>query len=328
MKIVSPSFELLPPHGTAQMDVLQRIERCGRICYKSEAKITDDSCVKFVGGIISRGHEAVLEHATLIFLLDFRTWSVMQEQIAQMEQHDRYVYESFLRFTNDVSRPIVSGNIRAWRDYLKACRAVYGHVPPFADVIVYKYPVLFPEFQGIPNCSRSRKYTIEQLAVGDLYTINEKLTHYDRTVIFTCDRGISHEIVRHRPASYCQESTRYCNYSKEGFGGEITVIEPSYLEPGTAPYRLWKVACDFAESQYFALLNVGLYPQEARGVLPTCLKTEVCMTTYLSEWRHFLSLRGSMAAHPQIRELALPLCGDLTIAHGDVFGGVASELGL
>ena len=88
------------------------------------------------------------------------------------------------------------------------------------------------------------------------------------------------------------------------------------------------MACDFAESQYFALLNVGLYPQEARGVLPTCLKTEVCMTTYLSEWRHFLSLRGSMAAHPQIRELALPLCGDLTIAHGDVFGGVASELGL
>jgi len=205
---------------------------------------------------------------------------------------------------------------------------VYGHVPPFADVIVDKYPVLFPEFLGTHHCSRPAKYTIEQLAVGDLYTINEKLTHYDRTVIFTCDRGISHEIVRHRPASYCQESTRYCNYSKEGFGGEITVIEPSYLEPGTTPYRLWKAACDFAESQYFALLNVGLYPQEARGVLPTCLKTEVCMTTYLSEWRHFLSLRGSMAAHPQIRELALPLCGDLTIAHGDVFGGVASELGL
>ena len=328
MKIVSPSFELLPPHGTAQMDVLQRIERCGRICYKSEAKITEDSCVKFVGGIISRGHEAVLEHATLIFLLDFHTWSVMQEQIAQMEQHDRYVYESFLRFTNDVSRPIVSGNIRAWRDYLKACRVVYGHVPPFADVIVDKYPVLFPEFLGTPHCNRPAKHTIEQLAVGDLYTINEKLTHYDRTVIFTCDRGVSHEIVRHRPASYCQESTRYCNYSKEGFGGEIAVIKPSYLHIGSQGYNIWAKACRNAEMAYFDLLTYGCVPQEARAVLPTSLKTEVCMTTYLSEWRHFLNLRGSTAAHPQIRELALPLCSSFTVELPDIFAGVAAGLNL
>ena len=85
MKILSPSFELLPPHGITQTEILQRIERCGRICYKSEDKITEDSCVKFVGGLISRGHEAVLEHATLIFLLDYHTWYVMQKQIAQMK---------------------------------------------------------------------------------------------------------------------------------------------------------------------------------------------------------------------------------------------------
>lgn len=187
MKIINPNVEILTPmDGQA---VLQHIERCGRVCYKSEDKITDTSAAAFVAGIIKRGHEAVLEH-------------------------------------------------------------------------------------------------------------------FNITVKFICDRGVSHEIVRHRLASYCQESTRYCNYSKDGFGGEITVIQPCYLATCGAGYQMWKEACEAAETAYFNMLNFGCSPQEARAVLPNSLKTEVVMTANLREWRHFFNLRTAPAAHPQMREVA------------------------
>lgn len=132
------------------------------------------------------------------------------------------------------------------------------------------------------------------------------LEHVSITLKFICDRGVSHEIVRHRLASYCQESTRYCNYSKDSFGSEITVIKPFYLTEGTPGYEFWKDACEVAESAYFDLLEFGCTPQEARAVLPNSLKTEVVMTANLREWRHFFRLRCSQAAHPQIREVATP----------------------
>lgn len=133
------------------------------------------------------------------------------------------------------------------------------------------------------------------------------LEHCSFTVKFICDRGVSHEIVRHRLAAYCQESTRYCNYSKGQFGAEITVIEPCFLLPGTDAYRIWKSACEHAEAAYFDLLDIGLAPQEARAVLPNSLKTEVVMTADIREWRHFFQLRCSPAAHPQMREVATQL---------------------
>lgn len=118
-----------------------------------------------------------------------------------------------------------------------------------------------------------------------------------------CDRGVSHEIVRHRIASYSQESTRYCNYGKDKFGNEISVIEP----PGLTPQQrlFWRDVCEMAEMRYLALLDAGASPQIARSVLPTCLKTELVMTCNFREWKHFLSLRTSAAAHPQMREIAL-----------------------
>lgn len=137
------------------------------------------------------------------------------------------------------------------------------------------------------------------------------LEHCSFTVKFVCDRGVSHEIVRHRMASYCQESTRYCNYSKGDFGSEITVIEPCYLNSNTFAYDEWKEACRRAETAYFNLLNWGLSPQEARAVLPNSLKTEVVMTANIREWRHFLKLRCSKAAHPQMREVATQLLKEL-----------------
>lgn len=190
MKIIKANVEFVTPVDGKV--ILERLEQCGRVCYKSEDKTTEGSAYKFVAGIIKRGHEAVLEHCSF-------------------------------------------------------------------------------------------------------------------TVKFTCDRGVSHEIVRHRLASYCQESTRYCNYSKEGFGSEITVIEPLFFEPGTLGYETWQKACKIAEDAYFDLLDWGCSPQEARAVLPNSLKTEVVMTANIREWRHFFKLRCSSAAHPQMREVACML---------------------
>ncbi|MCM1508383.1 MAG: FAD-dependent thymidylate synthase [Ruminococcus flavefaciens] len=190
MKIIKPSFEILTPIDGNKM--LKHIEICGRVCYKSESRITEDSCKTFVSNIIKRGHESVLEHDSI-------------------------------------------------------------------------------------------------------------------SVKFICDRGVSHEIVRHRLASYSQESTRYCNYSKNDFCGQITVIKPLFLEEGTEAYEEWYAAMRDAETHYFDLLEWDCMPQEARAVLPNSLKTEVVMTANLREWRHFFKLRCSSAAHPQMREIATPL---------------------
>lgn len=130
------------------------------------------------------------------------------------------------------------------------------------------------------------------------------IEHGSLSARFVCDRGVSHEIVRHRLAAYCQESTRYCNYSNGDFDGEITVIEPCYLDRYSTAYGTWEIACRQAEKAYFDLLNQDCTAQEARAVLPNSLKTEVVMTANLREWRHFFKLRTAPAAHPQMREVA------------------------
>ena len=116
------------------------------------------------------------------------------------------------------------------------------------------------------------------------------------------DRGITHEIVRHRLASYAQESTRYCNYSKDKFGNECSFIQPPDMTDKQT--NNWRLCCELAERGYFQMLEGGCTPQIARSVLPNCLKTEIIMTANLREWRHFIKLRGSQAAHPQIRPIA------------------------
>jgi thymidylate synthase (FAD) len=127
------------------------------------------------------------------------------------------------------------------------------------------------------------------------------------TVRFVCDRGVSHEIVRHRIASFSQESTRYCNYSKDKFGREITVISPCFWSIGSVAFDAWATACSAAERAYFYLIDHGAKPQEARSVLPNSLKTEIVVTANLREWRHIFRLRCSEKAHPQMREVMLPL---------------------
>jgi thymidylate synthase (FAD) len=136
--------------------------------------------------------------------------------------------------------------------------------------------------------------------------------HNSISVKFICDRGVSHELVRHRLASFGQESTRYCNYSKDKFGNEITVIKPCFWEYDSSEYLCWSHATSQAEDHYFDLLNIGASPQEARSVLPNSLKTEIVMTMNIREWRHFFSLRCDAPAHPQMRELTLPLLKEMS----------------
>lgn len=140
------------------------------------------------------------------------------------------------------------------------------------------------------------------------------IEHEKITVRIICDRGITHEIVRHRMASYSQESTRYCNYSKSKFGNEITVIEPCFWKSGSAEdmrkYEVWKKLMEESEKAYIKLIELGATPQEARSVLPNSLKTEIIMTMNLREWRHFFRLRTADAAHPQMREIARPLLNE------------------
>lgn len=132
------------------------------------------------------------------------------------------------------------------------------------------------------------------------------IEHEKATVFFVTDRGVTHEIVRHRISSYSQESTRYCNYTSEKFGNEITVIAPFFYPPNSSQYEIWKESCLASENAYIQLI-ANSKPQEARTVLPNSLKTEIAVTYNFREWRHFFKLRCSRQAHPQMQQVAIPL---------------------
>ncbi|MCM1524561.1 MAG: FAD-dependent thymidylate synthase [Ruminococcus sp.] len=193
MKIIPPGHEIISMTDPVQM--LKNIELCGRVCYKSEDRITEESAEKFIRTIIKSGHESVLEH--------------------------------------------------------------------------------------------------------------EKIT-----VRLVCDRGVTHEIVRHRIASYSQESTRYCNYTKDKFGGEITFIRPFFWNEDGEKYAVWKNTMQEIENAYMKLTELGAKPEEARSILPNSVKTEIVITMNIREWRHFFRLRTAERAHPQMRECAVPLLED------------------
>ena len=143
------------------------------------------------------------------------------------------------------------------------------------------------------------------------------LEHSQLSVLFTCDRGVANELVRHRLASFAQESTRYCNYAGEKFGGELSFIIPHYLFDSTGSeksrrmYAQWESSCKDDENYYMHLIDLGMRPEQARCVLPLCLKTEIVVTANYREWRNIFKLRTPVAAHPQMRELMCPLLKEL-----------------
>ena len=302
MKIMNSQASVL-----VENDPIKKIEKCGRVCYKSEDKITEDSAEKFVANIIKRGHEAVLEHASFIFQVSYNVYEDMRDKVNFVETH--YPVKLYLRFSDGY---IISGNVRAWRDFFH-----FAGVPHYMNDFVESNPILFPEFKNVfPSSFNKERWSIIQISADDLESLHQRLVHEDVSVKFICDRGVSHEIVRHRPASFCQESTRYCNYTKGKFGGSITVIDPIFFDKDEErrdvdgsdfainKYDVWQTCMKNLEKAYNLLTELGATPQEARSVLPNSLKTELIMTAPLMEWCHFFNLRMSSAAHPQMREVA------------------------
>lgn len=162
----------------------------------------------------------------------------------------------------------------------------------------------YQSFDYISEGSAERM--VKQLLTPDANGVRHEamIEMADVTIKVVCDRGVSHELVRHRLASYAQESTRYCNYSKEKFGGEITFIKPCFWDEKSPEYHAWSGLMGVIESTYNSLINSGSAPQEARSVLPNSLKTEIVMKMNVREWRHFLEVRTGSRAHPQMREVA------------------------
>lgn len=284
MKLVKPSFEIWEQPAGLE-GIYKHIEHVGRVCYKSEDKITEDSSKSFVERLIKSGHGAMLEHGTVYLSIPYE--------------------EAWDAFGNDWV-------IDTYRD--NPYTLVYGDGGTY--YITTNYRVL-----------------VENNWLCDLKYLCEPTEFHEKriTVHFVCDRGISHEFVRHRVFSFAQESTRYCNYSKDKFGNEITFIEPCWLEDynyeGNTYYNGFLVALRAAEANYFDLMrkwedkipdkryktgfrNNPWTPQQARAVLPNALKTELVMTGFVSDWNHFFDLRArgtTGTPHPQAKELAEPL---------------------
>lgn len=313
MKIIVPSVEIMRTGLEEEfMTPEQFIEKVGRTCYKSEDKITEDSAAKFVSGLIKRGHEAMIEHWNLIFETPFTFWAEMLSDCGELIRTCDNVVEDrlrpYLRFTNCMNadgniRYLVSGNMRAWRDFIGEYCGTHGYIPVYLYGLVRNYPLFFPEYKDLLPAEIVNDI-LTPIEVKDL-SYAERRIHQNVTMKFICDRGVSHEIVRHRVASFAQESTRYCNYGLNKFGGEITVIRPSWCEIGSKAYNTWLKGCDMAENHYFDLLIEGATPQQARSVLPNSLKTELIVTMNIDGWEHFFGLRCAPDAHPDMREVAL-----------------------
>ncbi|MDR3358713.1 MAG: FAD-dependent thymidylate synthase [Desulfovibrio sp.] len=151
------------------------------------------------------------------------------------------------------------------------------------------------------------------------------IEHAGATVRIVCDRGVTHELVRHRLASYSQESTRYAHYGREKFDKEITVIRPCFWPEGSPEYALWHKAMLAAEQAYLTLTANGASAQQARSVLPNSLKTEIVVTCNLREWRHIFGMRCGPAAHPQIRQIALPLLAQMHKRVPEIFADIFAQ---
>ena len=285
---------------------MRHIERAGRVCYKSEDKMTDDSTEKFLRAVLGRGHLSVFEHGNIILKPTTSTYLWVDRAINRNRAKG---IQTYLRLSRVKADCTISGNVRAWHDFLMTFANSDQDIPSELAIVAAHNPVLFAD---IPTALLTMSADEEMRAaksceVFDLKRepLETRLFHTTATLQFTVDRGVSHELVRHRTLSFSQESTRYCNYSKDKFGREITVIKPSYASEDTVLYPSWYVGCISAEHAYFSMLDRGATAQEARTVLPNSLKTEVIVTGHYDDWLKFLKLRTAPDAHPDIRKVAI-----------------------
>ena len=270
MRLINQSYEIWnQPAGLE--GVYKQIERVGRVCYKSEDKITEDSAKPFVDRMIKSGHGAMLEHGTVYLAIPISEWRCTDDY------RDSYISNPY----SNVNDSIVN-----WENN-----------------------------EGTVYITTNLRVLVENNWLKDLKYICEPTEYHEKRacVHFVCDRGILTEFTRHRVFSFSAESTRYCNYSKNKFGNEVTFIEPcwSSTEPMRDGFSEFRTALAEAENHYLFLIENGWKPQQARAVLPNSLKTELVMTGFVSDWKHFFRLRSRIAEtgkpHPQAQELADPL---------------------
>lgn len=287
MRLIKPSFSIWDQQEGLE-GVYKQIERAGRVCYKSEDKITEDSAIEFVERMIKSGHGAMLEHGTVYLKIPF----------GKMLDNGEFENEALACWFVD--------NPYSWVK-------IGGVGTEDCWYVTSNYRVLI---------EKNLLYTLQYLCEPTEF--HEKRV----TVHFVCDRGVSHEYVRHRVFSFAQESTRYCNYSKDKFGNELTFIIPRWLSLSNGSYTYdypngftkdgskWDSKLELntfllslvrSEATYLELIEQGWIAQQARAVLPNSLKTELVMTGFVSDWEHFFKLRDAGSAHPQARELAHPL---------------------
>lgn len=299
MKLIKPSYEFLE-QGFREQDIYKQIEKVGRTCYKSEEKITNESAKPFVDRMIASKHYAMLEHGTVYL---------------DCPQHC---------FTKYIDNP-----------YSK-CEYTKSHIEMDEE---YCSSLCYTDKQEYFFVTTNMRVLVENNWLDDLKYLCEPTEYHEKrmTVKFICDRGVSHEFVRHRVFSFAQESTRYCNYSKDKFGNELTFIIPKWtdLQEGFYEKRINGIFLDncieldhhnthidsydfvdylfYSEKAYKDFLNYGWVAQEARAVLPNALKTELVMTGFVSDWKHFFDLRAygvTGKPHPQASELAIPLLNE------------------
>lgn len=307
MKLINSSV-IVKEQESGIDGVYKQIEWAGRHCYKSLDKITENSAKEFVDRMIKLGHGAMLEHGTIYLNVPEQTYTETLE-------------DEFGKFNNPNN-----GLVDRYR------KNKYSKVNSVAadEELRKKYPKVRPFKLTHHYITTNLRVIIENGWEKDLEWQCEPTEHHEKriTAKFICDRGVSHEFVRHRVFSFAQESQRYCNYNKDKFNNELTFIKPTWLDIPTGDYTYWDgdwcdidnmkiqlpsdngVADNFlwclnnAGMQYRLLINKGLKPQEARGVLPNATKTELVMTGFESDWEHFFELRCSGAAHPDAKKLA------------------------
>ena len=296
MRLIKPSFEIKEQESGLN-GVYKQIEWAGRHCYKSLDKITETSAKEFVDRMIKSGHGAMLEHGTVYLTIP--------------GEHE----------PDEWGRANVFINYKGSYRYNKYSKVVFEY---------WEQEPVGTQCDFCKKISRSRLHITTNLRVlvendwlDDLQFICEPTEYHEKrhTVKFICDRGVSHEFVRHRVFSFAQESTRYCNYSKDKFGNEITFVFPIWMDEellnsygsyhtvarSNTPESIFIAGLNNAEKDYLNLINMGWKAQEARAILPNALKTELVMTGFKSDWKHFFELRCPGSAHPQARELAIPL---------------------
>lgn len=298
MKMIDPSVTLIK-----ESNPFKKIERVGRTCYKSEDKITEDSAKKFYEGLVKRHHTAMVEHTTFVFSVDAETY------------YHLYGYK-FLNYTYNGSedRFLISGNLRALNEsgeYV-LLKALHDLDP---DLVYAPHPVYFEE-----------GYDIMVVDINEIknLSVEEFMAHAYFTFHFICDRGVTHEIVRHRVASYAQESTRYCNYTKDKFGGELSFVKSADWDDMSDEIKLNYIRVfEISENTYSKLISSGETPQQARAVLPNALKTELIMTANAKEFEHFFNLRSrgtTGAPHPDMKVVADKALALYTYERVNTFG--------